>query len=96
MRGAVRLLLSGLAVAAAIAAVIFAVVAAAPAAGAQGGPERIISYDTTFAIQLDGSVVVTEQIVYDFGGNERHGIFRVIPVRSRYNGSYDREGYSKV
>jgi uncharacterized membrane protein YgcG len=33
---------------------------------------------------------VTEQIVYDFGSNQRHGIFRDIPVRFRYNGSSDR------
>ena len=79
MRSVIRLVLSGLVVAAAVAAAIFAVVAAAPAASAQGGSERIISYDTAFAIQPDGSVVVTEQIVYDFGGNKRHGIFREIP-----------------
>ena len=90
MRCVIRLLLSGLAVAAAIAAAVFAVVAAAPAASAQADPERITSYDTAFAIQRDGSVVVTEQIVYDFGGNQRHGIIREIPVRSRYNDSYDR------
>jgi uncharacterized membrane protein YgcG len=90
MRSVIRLLLSGLAVALAISAAVFAVVAAAPTASAQGGPERITSYDTTFAIQPDGSVVATEQIVYDFGGNKRHGIIRVIPVRSRYNSSYDR------
>lgn len=90
MRSVIRLLLSGLAVAAAIAAVILAVAAAAPTASAQGGPERVTSYDTTFAVQPDGSVVATEQIVYDFGGNKRHGIIREIPVRSRYNGSYDR------
>lgn len=90
MRRVIRLLLSGLAVAAAVAAAIFAVTAAAPTASAQGGPEHITSYDTAFAIQPDGSVLVTEQIVYDFGGNKRHGIFRVIPVKSRYNGSYDR------
>lgn len=90
MRSVIRILLSGLAAAVAIAAVIFAVIAAAPAASAQGGLESITSYDTAFAIQPDGSVVVTEQIVYDFGGGERHGIIREIPVRSRYNGSYDR------
>ncbi len=90
MRSVVRLLLSGLAVAAAMAAAIFAVIAAAPAASAQGGPEHITSYDTTFAIQPDGSVAVAEQIVYDFGGDQRHGIIREIPVKSRYNDSYDR------
>ncbi|MGE5285620.1 MAG: DUF2207 domain-containing protein [Micromonosporaceae bacterium] len=91
MRGVIRLLPAGLAVAAVTAAAIFAVVAATPVAvSAQGGPERITSYDTAFAIQRNGSVVVTEQIVYDFGGNKRHGIIRVIPVKFRYNGSYDR------
>ena len=90
MRSVIRLLLSGLMMAAAIAAAILTAVAAAPAASAQGGPERITSYHTALAIQPDGSVVVTEEIVYDFGGSKRHGIIREVPVKSRYNGSYDR------
>ena len=59
-------------------------------ASAQTGAERITSYDTGIAIQRDGSILVTEQIVYNFGSNQRHGIIREIPVRFRYNGSYDR------
>ena len=59
-------------------------------ASAQTGAESITSYDARIAVQGDGSILVTEQIAYDFGNNERHGIIREIPVRVRYNGSYDR------
>ena len=75
----------------AIAAVVLATILAAPrGASAQTGAERINSYDTGIAIQRDGSILVTERIVYNFGSNQRHGIIREIPVRLRYNGSYDR------
>jgi uncharacterized membrane protein YgcG len=66
---------------------------ALPAPGratAQTIAEGITSYHAGIAIQHDGSILVTEQIVYNFGSNQRHGIFRVIPVRLRYSGSYDR------
>jgi Predicted membrane protein (DUF2207). len=57
---------------------------------AQTNAERITSYDARITIQHNGSILVTEQITYDFGTDRRHGIFRVIPVRVRYNGRYDR------
>src|SRR3989344_6808620 len=51
--------------------------------------ERVISFDTIERIQRDGSVVVTEEIRYDFGSESRHGIYRDIPVRYRSDiGSY--------
>jgi uncharacterized membrane protein YgcG len=59
-------------------------------AAAQASAERITSYGARIAIQRDGSILVTEQIVYNFGSDQRHGIFRVIPVRLRYNSTYDR------
>jgi uncharacterized membrane protein YgcG len=59
-------------------------------ASAQAGAERITSYDARVTLQHNGSMLVTEQITYDFGADQRHGIFRVIPVRFRYNGGYDR------
>ena len=91
MRRSVRLLLAGVAAACAIAAAVLATVLAAPAgASAQSGSEQVVGYDASIAIQRDGSILVTEQITYDFGDAQRHGIFRVIPVRFRYNGSYDR------
>ena len=91
MRRSLRLLLFSSAVMSAIAAVVLASILAAPrGASAQTGAERITSYDTGIAIQRDGSILVTERIVYNFGSNQRHGIIREIPVRLRYNGSYDR------
>jgi uncharacterized membrane protein YgcG len=75
----------------AIAAVVLATILAAPSgARAQTGTGWITSYNTGIAIQRDGSILVTERIVYNFGSNQRHGIIREIPVRLGYNGSYDR------
>jgi len=62
----------------------------ATALPAPASAERITSYHARIAIQRDGSILVTEQIVYNFGSDQRHGIFRVIPARFRYNGTYDR------
>ena len=91
MGRSIRLPLAGVAVACAIAAAAQAMILAAPAgASARSSAERIVRYDASIAIQRDGSILVTEQITYDFGSDQRHGIFRVIPVRLRYNGSYDR------
>jgi hypothetical protein len=91
MRRSIGRLLFGFAVLGAIAAAVLAAILVAPGgASAQAGLESITSYDTRIAIQRDGSILVTEQIVYDFGPDERHGIIRDIPVRFRYNGSYDR------
>jgi len=77
-------------VCAAAAAILAVTVAASGAAIARSSPERILSYDTTIAIQRGGSILVTERIVYDFGGDVRHGIFREIPDRFRYDGRSDR------
>jgi hypothetical protein len=41
----------------------------------------IDSFDADLEVGADGSVGVVERIAVDFGGLERHGIFRVIPVR---------------
>ena len=53
------------------------------AAGAQSG-ESITSMAVDVTINRDGSVDVTERIQYDFGSNQRRGIFRAIPVRFPY------------
>lgn len=42
--------------------------------------ENIRSFDVTLAVQKDSSVRITEAITYDFGSNERHGIFRFVPI----------------
>jgi len=91
MGRSVRFLLAGIAMVCAMATAVLAVILAAPGhASAQANAERITSYGARITIERDGSVLVTEQITYDFGNHQRHGIFRVIPVRVRYNGSYDR------
>ncbi len=64
---------------------------ATPAAGAaQSGGERITNYDVALQVEPSGSLLATETIDYDFGSNHRHGIFREIPVRLRYDDRYDR------
>jgi uncharacterized membrane protein YgcG len=91
MRCSVRWLRAGCAVMGGTAAAVLAALLAIPGtARAQSGPERIVSYDIAITIQHDGTSLVTEQIVYDFGGQQRHGIFRQIPVRFSYNSGYDR------
>jgi hypothetical protein len=42
------------------------------------------------AIQDDGHLEITEVIAYDFGSNEKHGIFRDIPTRFRFDAKHDR------
>jgi uncharacterized membrane protein YgcG len=61
---------------------------AAPA-GAQTG-ERIPSYHVDLRVTPDGDLEVHETIVYDFGANERHGIFRDIPTRFPFDDRHDR------
>lgn len=58
-------------------------------ARAQAG-ERILSYDVRIEIEADGALLIDEQIAYDFGAEQRHGILRDIPVRLRYDDTHDR------
>lgn len=43
------------------------------------GTEHIDLYSSSISINRDGSMHVEERIAYDFGGVERHGIYRDIP-----------------
>jgi hypothetical protein len=52
--------------------------------------ERITNYDVQIAVESTGDIFVTEVIDYDFGAAERHGIFRDLRVRFRYDDRYDR------
>ena len=58
-------------------------------AHAQTG-ERITRFTFDAVVQGDGDMLVTETIEYDFGSNERHGIFRDIPTRLTYDDDNDR------
>lgn len=42
--------------------------------------EQINSFDANLQIQENGNIAVTETIIYDFGDDDRHGIFRDIPL----------------
>jgi uncharacterized membrane protein YgcG len=75
--------------AAVLVVVIVGVLVTGGPAAAQGG-ESITSYDTRLEVAADGSLHVTETIVYDFDGNQRHGIFRQIPARFHYDDTHDR------
>jgi hypothetical protein len=58
---------------------------------AYAGPaESITRYDTQLRIRPDGQLRITETIGYDFGSSSRHGIFRRIPDRFRYDNTHDR------
>lgn len=47
------------------------------------GSESISSFTSKITAHKDGSFDVAEKIVYDFGENNRHGIFRTIPLTSK-------------
>ncbi|MEX0984801.1 MAG: DUF2207 domain-containing protein [Actinomycetota bacterium] len=59
-------------------------------AAAAAAAETIRSFTVLITVRPDGSMVVTETIDYDFGSQERHGIFRDIPTRARFDDVYDR------
>ena len=43
--------------------------------------EKINKFDVSITINSDSSIIVTENIAYDFGPQNRHGIYRDIPIR---------------
>jgi uncharacterized membrane protein YgcG len=63
----------------------------AHAAGAQvvAGP-HVQAYDVAITIEPDGLLRVVESITYDFSVVPRHGIFRDLVQRERYDGGHDR------
>ena len=60
-------------------------------APAQAGTEHITSYVIRAVIEPEGSVRITETIRYDFGADQRHGIYRDIPYLQPLNAGQDRE-----
>ena len=74
---------------------IFALAAGvlASAGSALAGIEEgwvIRSFDARYVVNADGSVDATEDLLIDFDGLERHGIFRDIPVEYAYDGESNR------
>ena len=62
----------------------------APATAQAQFAEQIRSYDVVIEVRPDDSLRITETIDYDFGASPRHGIFRDVPTRVRYDDTYDR------
>jgi uncharacterized membrane protein YgcG len=52
--------------------------------------EETPHYDVRVEIEPSGDLLVTETIDQQFGDTPRHGIFRYIPNRLRYDDEYDR------
>jgi hypothetical protein len=60
-------------------------------ARAQGSVfESTPRFDVNIVIEDSGDLLVTETIVQEFGATPRHGIFRYIPDRLRYDDEFDR------
>jgi hypothetical protein len=63
----------------------------APIAAAQGfTPESTPRFEVRIRIEPSGTLEVTETIAQDFGSVPRHGIFRYIPNRLRFDDRDDR------
>lgn len=60
--------------------IVFALcLVAAPVSAAAG--EQILDFNTDITLTNQNDANITETIVYDFGTNQRHGIYRDIPVQ---------------
>ncbi|OGY41857.1 MAG: hypothetical protein A2Y82_05370 [Candidatus Buchananbacteria bacterium RBG_13_36_9] len=66
--------------------IIFWVILLSFAFGTLAFAEQIDSYDVDIKINPDASINVSEQIQYDFGDLERHGIFRYLPIKYKARG----------
>ncbi len=53
--------------------------------------DKISKYDISYTVETDGTVHVKETIDYEFSGGSRHGIYRNLLVRGKYNNDKDRE-----
>ena len=68
---------------------LWAAVSLAPTAHADEG-WVIKSFDSNILIARDSSLAIVEDVRVDFGSLEKHGIFRTIPLRYRYDETHDR------
>jgi hypothetical protein len=63
---------------------------AAASAGLADEGWVITSFHSDIVIAPNSSLIVTEDIRVDFGSLQKHGIFRTIPLRYRFNDTQDR------
>ncbi len=73
-------MIPGLRIAARLAAATLLVAAGVVAGAAAAQAEDIDSFTVDATVSANTSLHIVETIVYDFGGEHRHGIFRDIPV----------------
>lgn len=73
-----------------LAAILLAIAIAVLPGRAAADEERITSYAIDIEVQPSGELLVREEIAYDFGSTPRHGIFRDIVTKQRYDDTYDR------
>ncbi|HEY8789216.1 MAG TPA: DUF2207 domain-containing protein [Actinopolymorphaceae bacterium] len=52
--------------------------------------EHISAYEVALTAENDGDLAVKETIAYDFGSNDRHGIYRNIPTSDYWDDTYHR------
>ena len=69
-----------------VGAVLAVLALAAPALAS----EQIRSFDAHVSILEDGTIDVTETIVYDFGSAQRHGIYRDLITKQAFDTTFDR------
>src|SRR4030088_716927 len=50
----------------------------------------ITSFHSEIIIGADSALTISEDIRVDFGSQQKHGIFRTIPLRYRYDDTHDR------
>ena len=72
-----------------VAVIAMLVALAAPASAADTG-WTIDQFRSDITIRPDGSLAILESIDVDFGGLQKHGIFRDIPTRYQYDDTNDR------
>ena len=72
-----------------IAVVGMLVAMSAPARAADTG-WTIDQFRSDITVRPDGSLAILESIDVDFGGLQKHGIFRDIPTRYQYDDTHDR------
>ena len=79
---------TGLATIATIAGLWLTALAATPARADEGWV--ITSFHSDIKIAANSELTITEDIRVDFGSLQKHGIFRTLPLRYRYDDTHDR------
>jgi uncharacterized membrane protein len=72
-----------------VAVIAMVLAMAAPARAADTG-WTVAAFHADIAIRPDGTLAIVEAIDVNFGGQQKHGIFRDIPTRYRYDDTHDR------